>query len=297
MRDVLKPFGCLDVLDYYSRVAAKLARFLKGRELSTKIWIPGGPKLLKRGSQLEPLYIEELAGNVDDEFLRIRSKNSLPEARERITPVQERIWKYFFPRKLCDFLYATNREGPGRDIDRIFFDIDRNGPGPEEARIAAQKLLEIILDDSEFKASVGKGRPFLMWTGRSFHVYYLLEKPVPNHVYDRHVHFSKSSPLESFTGRWADRIAGETGLRVAGGHEKKKGFIVIDPSQTPSGKLARSPFSLHMKDARTIDGVALPVETQRIHEKGLLKDLSSYTPQKVLEELDELAKAIPPPYL
>ena len=58
--EILKPKGMLDVLYYYSKVVPKLTKFLKGKELSTKVHIPFGPTLLKRGSKLPPLFAEDL---------------------------------------------------------------------------------------------------------------------------------------------------------------------------------------------------------------------------------------------
>jgi hypothetical protein len=292
-KDPLHPLGGLDVLDYYSTVAHPLTRFLKGKELATKVWIPNGPKLLKRGSDLEPLSIQELASPPGEAFLRLRNESSLPEAREGLSPLQEKLWQYFFPRKLCDLFYATNGEGAGRPIERLFFDIDRGGPSAEEAAMVAAALLGRLSDDKDFASLVGKGTAFVLWTGNSFHVYYLLRQPVPNSVYDQHVQFSKNSPQDSFTGRWVSQIAKETGLKMAGGHEKREGFLILDPSQTPSGKLARAPFSLHMKDSKSVDGVALPVPPSGLGEKGLVRELQSYTPERVLDGLAALGKLIP----
>lgn len=292
-KNALKPFGELDVLAYYSVAAQKLKGFLKGREIAAKVYIPNGPQLLKRGSQLEPLFVEELAGSVDEEFLQTR-KLHLEEARGKISKGQEKIWQYFFPRKYCTFFYATNTEGINHPIDRIFFDIDRKETQtPEDARLIACELAQLINADKEFGKKIGKFRMMPLWTGSSFHIYLLLEKPINHEFYDKELMYSKKEPLASFTGKWVKEIAKSTGLKVIGGHEKQEGFINIDPSQTPSGKLARTPFSLHFKDAKTLDGIALPLTIKQLCTKGIVKELQKATPEKVLKELDKWAKAIP----
>ena len=61
VEDLLAPFGELDLLYYYALVAEKLKDFLKEKELATKIYLSGKmPKLLKRGSSLTPIFINDL---------------------------------------------------------------------------------------------------------------------------------------------------------------------------------------------------------------------------------------------
>jgi len=294
-KDPLRPAGCLDVLPYYSCVAEGLSGFLGKREIATRIWIPGGPKLLKRGSLLEPLTAAELSANVDRGFAEERAAaKSLAEAAQAITPARKKIWQYVFPRKLCDLFYATNSEGAGRPMDRIFFDIDRPAGMPlwDAARVASS-LLGLISGDDQFASLAGRFESFLMYTGSSFHIYVLLGKPIGQRFYDDNVQFSKGRPLASFTGRWTERIRSETGVNAIGGHEKMPGAISIDPSQTPSGKLARCPFSLHMKDAKTVDGVAVPVHPEALKSRSGLEELTSLTPRKVLEGLGSLTGMLP----
>ena len=293
--DILKPEGSLDVIFYYSRVAAKLTGFLKGKEIATKIWLPKGiPFFIKRGSKEKPLYVEEMLKYVDGDFLELRKKGlPLSKARPMLGEGQEKVWEYFVPKKLMDFFYATNGEGPGKPIERIFLDMDRKGVPPESARKVAQELVRAISRDGDFRGAVGEFTFFTMWTGTSFHVYLMLKKAIPNSIYDSDIRFSKNKPLESFTGRWIEGIK-VPGVKVAGGHEKREGFVNTDPSQTPSGKLARAPFSLHMRSARDVDGVAVPLTQDILKEKNLVRKLEAYTPEKVLKELDTLGKRIPP---
>jgi hypothetical protein len=292
-RDVLAPFGKLDVLYYYREVGKALFGFLRGKELASRVWIPGGPKIIKRGSRHGTLYVEQLVESVDEEFLKLRLR-SLREVREKLTETQVRVWNYFLPRKLCDFFYATNGEGEGKAIERIFFDIDRaKEVKPEEAQRATKALVELIREDEEFNALVPEYKLFPMYTGSSFHVYLLLEKELPPEFYNRYLRFSKEAPLASFTGRWAEKIRSALGIRITGGHEKLAKQLTLDPSQTPSGKLARAPFSLHMSDAKNVDGVALPLSEDMLNERRLVEELRSYSPEKVLEELPELRKRIP----
>ena len=57
--------------------------------------------------------------------------------------------------------------------------------------------------------------------------------------------------------------------------------------------MARAPFSLHMKDARTIDGVAIPLTEDMLKSKSLINELREYSPKKVVDSLNELAKRFP----
>ncbi len=294
MADALHPFGDLDVVGYYAKVAAKLAGFLKGKEMAAKVLIPKAVKpFLNRGSYRPPLYSEELAKGVDDAFLEARSEGRhLEDAKGSLTPLQMKIWRYFPPRKLADLFYAVNNE-KGKMIDRIFIDIDRGeAASGEDAQTVAKALLETIKADKEF-AMLAHFRTFVMYTGNSFHAYLMLDKPVDTDFYNRYVGYSKSDQLGSFVGRWAAIVKRKTGLEALGGHEKLPGHIIIDPSQTPPGKLGRCPFSLHLSDPSTVDGIAIPLEEKMLDDKGLVKKLNGYTPDRVLKELDELAGRLP----
>ncbi|MFH0835870.1 MAG: hypothetical protein V1834_01780 [Candidatus Micrarchaeota archaeon] len=285
-KPALEPKGYLDVLGYYSVVARKLTRYLKGKEIAAKNWIPGMRfQILKRGSKQKPLFIEDLAAAVNDGFLELR-KLHLKEARSKLSEKQALAWEYFVPRKLSDLLYATNNEGAGKPIERVFLDLDKGaGVTSEQAQEACRVLVSVI----------GKkwGKPSVFWTGSSFHVFLFFSKPKPNAFYNQNFYYTKSNPLASLTGKWAAEVAKEVGFEVEGGHEKKKGVLNIDPSQTPSGKLCRAPFSLHMKDANTIDGIDIPLTVEMLGEKGLVKDLRTYDAGRVINELNDLAKRLP----
>ena len=291
--DPIKPFGETDVLLFYAIVSSKLKKFLKGKELATKVLLSDAnlPKLLHRGSKEEPLYIEEMK-EVDEDFLSLR-KAHLGEVREKLSRTQQKIWEYFPPRKLMDFLYATNGEGANRQIDRIFIDIDRGkGITPSQAQLATDVLVNEIIPKEKFLPT--NKEPFVMWTGGSFHVYLFLKNPAPNKFYIKNFQYSKQEPEATFIGGWAEIIAKETGLNVVGGHEKQENQINIDPSQTPSGKLARVPLgSLHMRDADTVDGVSVPIDKKMLKKSDLVDRLREYDPKKVLKELDSLAKLLP----
>jgi hypothetical protein len=293
--NILKPFGHTDTLLYYGIVAQKLRKYLKGKELAAKIWLPSGnlPFFIRRGSKDEPLFIEELCEGATEHLLEVRKDiENLKDAESKLNKKEAKVWHYFVPRKLIDFFYATNGESAGKNIDRIFFDIDRADLPAEKAQEVARLLVELIEKDSEFK-KLFRFRTFVMWTGSSFHVYLLLEKPITNAQYEKFISHKKDLPLESFTGRWADAIKKQSKINAKGGHEKTNGWINIDPSQTPSGKLCRAPFGLHMKDAKTVDGVAIPLAVKMLSEKGLVKKLQGYTPEMVVKELDEFWKRLP----
>ena len=291
---VLKPFSYLDVLLYYSAIAQNknVQRYVKGKEIAAKIWLPNPkamPFFIKRGSKDQPLFIEEFS-SVNEEFLKLRTQK-LQDVQNELSKQQQKIWSYFVPRKLIDFFYATNNEGQGKDIERIFLDIDRQNIQPQIAQQAAKELILQIQNDSNFK----RFKPFKifpMWTGSSFHIYVMLTRKIKNTVYDKEIAYKKDTPLESFTGRWASAIK-EKIKNVIAAHEKKPGFINIDPSQTPSGKLARAPFSLHMKSPNEVDGIAIPLTAKDLDDKKLINTLSSYTPNKIISQLNMLAKKLP----
>lgn len=287
-KNVLKPYGETETLLYYSIVAKQLEKFLKDKKIAAKNLLTKGPQLLKRGSEMEPLYVEELK-EVDEEFLKKRTGTHLKEAKD-LSKTQEKIWRYFLPRKLNDFYYATNNEGIGKPIERIFLDIDRKEQKPEQAQTVCKELAKQIQEDKKFQELIGENKLFPMWTGKSFHIYILLKKELKPEFYEKHLLYTKKSPTETFTGKWCKEIKESTGIETEGGHERVKGRINIDPSQTPSGKLARSPFSLHLKDAKNIDGIALPLTLKELEDKKLVEKLEKYTPEKVLNELKELKR-------
>ncbi len=296
-RDIVKPFGHTDVLLLYGLAGEKLKKFLRGKELASKVWLPKGniKYFLNRGSKKPPLFIDDFVRAITPEFLELRSGHHLKEVESEITENQKLVWSYFPPRKLIDFFYATNSEGAGKPIDRVFFDIDRGkDTSPENAGNVTKLLCEKIRKDKELEKLTGKADPFVSWTGNSFHVYIMLGKPRPNSFYEKNFMFSKNDPLASFTGRWAGQIKNELKINVAGGHEKLPNVISIDPSQTPSGKLARVPLgSLHMEDAGTIDGISIPVTEKMLDDSDLTKKLKELKPKYVIDNPDKLEERLP----
>lgn len=292
VKEVLKPFGSWDVLYYYSKVSCVLEKFLKGKEIAVKVWLPKGiPYYLKRGSNSKPLYVEDLK-QVDDELLKLRAEHGLNEVKAQLKGKRALIWEYFVPRKLMDFFYACNGEHPGKKIERIFIDIDK---GKEVESEIAQKvsceLVRLIKADKELNKLL-KFKLFIMWTGSSFHIYLVLKKKVNHAFYNKYFAYHKDTPLDSFTGRFAEKIKNKLKINVQGGHEKTPEHITIDPSGTPSGKLARVPFSLHMKSANEIDGIAVPLSEKGLEDKSLVKKLKALTPEQILENLDYYAKLL-----
>lgn len=298
LENLITPFGQTDVLLLYGIAAGKLKKYLGDRELAGKIWMPSGRMryLLKRGSKLEPLYAHELEEAVTLEFLELRSKTEhLSSAKGNLTDLQVKVWQYFLPRKLSDFFYATNHEGPGKEIDRIFFDIDRSaGISAEQARKTTQIFVETIKEDSELEDLLGNYELSINWTGNSFHVLFFLDKLMPSSFYDKHFQYSKNDPERNFTGKWAKKINEHVEFKVAGGHERQGNSLNIDPSQTPSGKLCRTPLgSLHMKDSETINGVSVPLTEKMLYEEDLIYKLTNYTPKNIIENLNQLEKHLP----
>ncbi len=298
-KNILRPFGETDVLLYYGIAAARLKKFLKNKEIAAKNYIPGGkiPYIIKRGSKEKPLFIEDFIEAVTPEFLELRKGHTLKDVESRLNEKQKLVWEYFLPRKLSDFFYATNGEGAGKNIERIFFDLDRGkNMTHEQAQRVAREFVNAIENDKELDKIIEYDLG-TFWTGSSFHVFLFLNKPQPNSFYLKYFQYTKENPLGSFTGKWANRVKKIVGFNVSGGHEKMPNVISIDPSQTPSGKLCRAPFSLHMADAKTVDGVDVPIERAMLGDKNLVKKLRAYNPQRVVKELDKLSKRFPKEFI
>jgi hypothetical protein len=255
--------------------------------------------VIKRGSDIEPLYADVLAEAVTPDLLRLRAGGDLAHAGRELTETQRRVWSYFVPRRLCDLFYATNNEGPGKPIERIFFDLDRGkGISIEQAVQATISFVDIIREDKGLEELLGPVEPFVSWTGRSFHVMLFPDKPKPASFYVKHFQYSKKDPLANYTGRWVAKLSDRVEFNVSGGHEKRDNVLTVDPSQTPSGKLCRAPLgSLHMKDSGTVDGVSIPLTGKMLKEKGLAEKLPGYTPKDVLLNLEKHARDLPEKFI
>jgi len=279
--------GELDVLDYYSQISKYLVKFLKRKELATKTILKGF-QFLKRGSNSPPLFIEDM-NQVNNKMLKLRTKH-LDEAKSELTGKQVLIWRYFVPRKLVNFFYATNGENSGKSMDRIFIDIDRQTHSSEDARKVAIELVNQIKQDKEFHKLV-KFRIFIMWTGSSFHVYLFLKDKVNLNFYQKYLSYGNNKPV-SFLMKWAESISKETKIRTKAGHEREKDSIILDSSNTPSGKLARVPFSLHIKDYQTVDGIAVPLSEKELGYNNLIEKLTNLTPDLILKNIKRYAKLV-----
>jgi hypothetical protein len=294
-KDTLKPFGETDVLLYYGIVVPKLYKYLKGKEIAAKNWLGKDAfsnSLLKRGSKLIPLKAEDFR-EVIPEFLKLRIEtNKLDDVRRKLNAKQQLLWSYFLPRHLSDLFYATNSEGVGKQIERIFIDIDRGDVGQKITQSITLALVKEIQADNMFLDRY-KGELFVMWTGNSFHIYLFLDKTVTCEDYENNIAYTKKDPLKSFIGRWAQKLNNKLGVKVIGSHEKVKNAIILDPSQTPSGKLCRAPFSLHMKDENTVNGIALPLTLDMLDDENLMGELNRTTPKKVIENLDKYIERLP----
>jgi hypothetical protein len=292
--NLLKPYGEIDVLNLYSKIAPYLMDFLKGREIASKTWIPKSkiPYFLNRAGKLGELWIEDFQ-QINEEFLRLRVKHHLSEVRNMLSERQILLWRYFVPRKYSEFFYATNGEGEGKPIGRIFIDIDRTNLSAEKSLEVVRLLLEMMEaqkeEDDEFHELVKSVAVY--WTGSSFHIYLFLTSPQPPEFYAEKVQFhSRGVLFKSWTDLWVERVKNKVDFKVSGGHEKKKDHIVIDPSQTPSGKLARVPLGcLHIRNFEP-DGVSLPLSEGMLYEDGIVEWLKSVTPEYVVKHARKLAK-------
>lgn len=296
--NILTPYKKFDILYYYNKISQnkKVQTFLKNKPLASKIWIPNITFFIRRGSKDQVLFIQELSKKeLNESFFEIRAKVKREDAikNKKVTKLQEKIWLYFPPNKCINFFYACNGEGQGKKIDRIFIDIDKSNLSSEKAQQVTKELIKIIKQDKEFNKLI-KYRIVILWTGASFHVYLMLKKQVSIEFYHKYISYTKQDPCASFIGRWAKEITNKTKIKVIGGHENKKNTIVLDPSQTPSGKLARVPFSLHFKkpakNQDSIDGICLPINTKMLEDKNLVKKLKSLMPEKVLQDINKWAE-------
>jgi hypothetical protein len=147
MNDFLHPYGNLDVLGRYGKVAPYLKDLLDKKEIASKI-IGENFVLLKRGTKNPPIYIDDF-NEIDEKYIQLRANHHLKEVRDKLTPRQIVLRKYFVPRKLVNFFYACNNEY-GSKMDRIFIDIDRQDNSADDARKVALALSKIIISDEAF---------------------------------------------------------------------------------------------------------------------------------------------------
>ncbi len=276
MKDILHPYWSLDVLWRYSKVTPLIKNLLKDKEIASKI-IGENFVLLKRGTKNPPLFIDDFK-EIDDKYLELRANHHLKDLEKQLTPKQILIRKYFVPRKLINFFYACNNEY-GNSIDRIFIDIDRQDNSADDARKVANELIKTIISDKQFNELM-KYKPLILRTWASFHIYVLLKKTIDHAMYDRYLSYGKGKE-ESFPTKWAAEVSKITKLNVVAGHERKKWAIILDTSNTPAGKLARCPFSLHIKDSKTIDGITVPISQEELADPKFISKLQKLTPETI----------------
>ncbi|MBD3252778.1 hypothetical protein GF386_03545 [Candidatus Pacearchaeota archaeon] len=282
---VLYPYGNLDVLYYYSEVAPFLKEYMKNKQIATRTWIPESniKYFIRRGSENPPLYSKDF--KVSKKLMKLRVKGKLDEVRDKLNKKEELLWYYFVPRKYTELYYSVNGEKVGLPLERVYFDIDRKNLSADKARVIAMNLIDEIKQDRKFNKLV-KYRIVVLWTGSSFHVVLLFMKKQKKDFYDRYI-----SGENSFTKKWVDSINRRTKFIVNAGHEKEKNIIKVDSSQSPSGKLARAPFSLYIKNFR-VDGVCVPVSIKELNNKNLIKKLKKLTPEKIIKNLKYYKKLL-----
>jgi len=294
--DVLRLYGKLDVLPYYGEIAKRLlVKFLHGRELATRIWVPGDSRLRSvviRGSSTEPLYIRQLAGAVTQELIEARKKyRSLSDARHELSPEQQLVWSYFPQRRYISLYHATNMEGTDRELHRAVFRIEPCiGATFREALTVTATLADMISSDREYPRFFRRD-PFVWWTGASFCLMLFTIVPQPASFYPMYLeHTGKGKTI---TDRWVDKVSKCTPVKVAGGRQRRKGFVLIDPAATPSGNLCEVPIGcLHMAETGSLDGVSVPLTPEMI-KKDIMADLLSYTPGRLIAELNKFEKRLP----
>ena len=277
-KGVIYSTGQLDCLSYYSKIFSKIKDFVNDREIATKTYIPESPIpfIVHRGSDDPVLRISDLLG-INQSFLKLRFHHKLHDVEKTLNEKQKLIWRYFVPRKLVELHYACNHEGINKGFDRVFIDIDASKGTTEAEYIKVVKqLLKEIKSDKELK-KLSSYKIYLLWTGRSMHVYLMLSKKLPHSAYEKYFAFHK----DTLTTKWANNITAKTKVNVRAGHERKKGAIILDTSATPSGKLARLPYSLHLNHNGELTGVAVPLKEKDL-KPGLFK-LGKLTPDKALK--------------
>ncbi len=289
MSDILHVTGELDCLPYYIKVAPALSNFLKNKTLATRVFIPKSeiPYFIKRGSKDGPLYVSDLL-KYGEPMIKLRKGKHLKDVRNKLNKKQELIWEYFVPRKLIDLHYSPNGEKPNLPLSEIYYDIDIKRVNAEKAREVTELLLECVEKDEDFNKLV-KFKTYILWTGKSFHLIIRFKKKQKASFYDKYIGLKE----DNFTDKWARQISEKTKTKVVSAHEKIEGEIILDPSQSPSEKLARSPFSLHIKkNGREVDGVCVPVSKEEIKTKKLTNELKKLNPDDVVANLDKYKKLL-----
>ena len=275
---ILYSSGQLDCLSYYVKVFPKIKGFVGDREIATKTFIPKSipPFILHRGSDDPPLRISEIS--ISSSFLKMRVGKKLHDVEKKLNEKQKNIWRYFVPRKFTELHYACNYEGAGKPFDRVFIDIDAGKNIQEKTYLeVVRKLLNEIRKDKDLKKIAGF-RIYLLWTGRSIHVYLLLNKKLPHSSYTKYFAFTKNT----LTSKWAKNISDKLKIKVKAGHQRTPGAIILDTSATPSGKLARCPYSLHLSKTGKLDGMSIPLKESML-KSGMFSLLKGLTPEKALK--------------
>jgi len=274
---ILYSSGQLDCLNYYSKIFSKIKSFVGDRELATKTYIPESPIpfIIHRGSNSPKLELSDI--RVSQSLLKKRVGKKLHHVEKELNEKEKLIWRYFVPRKIVELHYACNYEGVNKSFDRVFIDIDAS-KGTSEATYVkvVQQLLKEIQTDKELK-KICSFRIYLLWTGASVHVYLLLNKKLPHSAYTKYFAFTKNT----LTTKWAKNISDKTRVKTKAGHQRTKATIILDTSATPSGKLARCPYSLHLNSRGKLTGVAVPLKESML-KTGLFK-LRNLTPDQALK--------------
>ena len=280
---MLYPYGELDVLNYYSCVAPYLKDFLKGKEIATRTWLKKAniPYFIRRGSKDGNLFINDV--RITKKLLLLRKDGKLEDYKKTLSKKEIMLWHYFVPRKYVELFYSLNRER-GKYIDRMYYDIDRKDKTSEDARKITILLIDAI---KKSKLNVIIKKLIILWTGKSFHVVLLLRNKQKYNFFNQ----ISSENENGFTSQFVREINKKTKVKVNGGHERVAGEIVIDPSQSAPGKLARSPFSLHVKDG-ICDGICVPISLEELSKKKIINHLSSLTINKIVRNLHKYYKAL-----
>lgn len=275
-KGILYASGQLDCLSYYSKIFPKIKSFVGDRELATKTFVPKAipPFILHRGSKDPKLTLRDIGST--QSLIKMRVGKHIGDVEKHLNKKQHLVWRYFVPRKLTELHYAVNYEGQGKGINRIFIDLDSKVSEERYLEVVKQ-LIKEIKKDKRLKKLVSY-RIKLIWTGTSVHLYLMLQSKKPRSFYEKYFSFKKGS----FTNKWAEEITKKTGVKVSAKHQRQKGSVILDSSATPSGKLGRVPYSLHLNSRGKLTGVSVPIKESDLRIKKF-KELKNLTPDKALK--------------
>jgi len=175
-------------------------------------------------------------------------------------------------------------------MNRLYLDFDRSKDIPlEHAAKDVASIAQTIEEDKKFESEFGEFSLLPVFTGFSFHLYIFLEKSFSHRQYEEFLSLQNKA---NFVSLWVEQLRNSGHREIFAEHERKEGKMVVDISQSPSGKLARCPFSLHLHEGK-VSGLSVPMNFRNLDDKKFLKELENLTPKIVVEKIEDFAKNFP----